>query len=177
VGGALRSDDRGETWDLCAGSNGNPDLEGPPAPLVYPDVHSIEVDPAAPDHVFAPTGGGFYTSRDGGATWTLAYDCYVRAMWLDPQDSNHLLLGPADNVERNGRIEESRDGGQTWELASEGLKVPWARHMVERFQQVDDELFAVLSNGELIVTQLAALEWVSVLKGVGNVNAVTPMVE
>src|SRR5256885_10017228 len=31
-GGALRSDDGGETWSLCAGSNGNPDLEGPPAP-------------------------------------------------------------------------------------------------------------------------------------------------
>ncbi|HEX6035256.1 MAG TPA: hypothetical protein VFY83_12505, partial [Anaerolineales bacterium] len=30
VGGVLVSDDRGETWGLADGSDGNPDLEGPP---------------------------------------------------------------------------------------------------------------------------------------------------
>jgi photosystem II stability/assembly factor-like uncharacterized protein len=171
VGGALRSDDGGATWQLCAGSNGDPDLEGPPAPLIYPDVHSIEVHPSSPDWVYAPTGGGFYRSRDGGATWTLAYECYVRAMWLDPDDTEHMLIGPADNVDRNGRIEESRDGGETWTPASAGLQVPWRNHMVERFTPVDDEVFAVLSNGEILVARVNEWEWTHALSEVTHANA------
>jgi photosystem II stability/assembly factor-like uncharacterized protein len=177
VGGVLRSDDSGETWQLAEGSDGNPDLEGPPAPLIYPDVHSLEVHPSSPDLVYAPTGGGFYRSKDGGRTWELFYDCYCRAVWVDPHDSEHLLLGPADHVDSNGRIEESRDGGNSWSLASEGLSVPWRRGMVERFFQADDELFAVLSNGQLLSTLLNNLEWQYILPGIENVNAITTMVE
>lgn len=171
VGGALRSDDGGETWTLCAGSNGNPDLEGPPAPLIYPDVHSIQVHPSSSELVYAPTGGGFYTSRDGGANWELKYDCYVRAMWLDANDSTHMILGPADNVDRNGRIEESRDGGETWQSASDGLAVPWKNHMVERFQHVDDELFAVLSNGEILLARVNEWKWKRALDEIKDAHA------
>lgn len=175
VGGALRSDDGGETWRLCEGSNGNPDLDGPPEPFIYPDVHSIQVHLSSPDLVFAPTGGGFYTSRDGGVNWTLNYDCYVRAMWLDPNDAAHMILGPADNVDRNGRIEETRDGGESWQPASNGLDVPWSRHMVERFVPVGNELFAVLSNGQVLVAQLDELKWARVFEDVKNVNAMWAM--
>jgi hypothetical protein len=175
VGGALRSDDRGETWQLCAGSTGDPDLQGPPEPFIYPDVHSIEVHPSSPDLVYAPTGGGFYTSLDGGASWGLKYDCYVRAMWLDPDDAAHIVLGPADNVDRNGRIEESRDGGATWQLASKGLKVPWARQMVERFKQVDGELFAILANGEMYVARVNDWNWTRAFDEIKNANAAWEM--
>ena len=34
--------------------------------------------------------------------------------WADPADANHLILGPAENVDRRGRVEESRDGGRTF---------------------------------------------------------------
>lgn len=175
VGGALRSDDFGETWRLCDGSNGDPDLDGPPAPLIYPDVHSIETHSATPDWAFAPTGGGFYISRDAGATWMLAYDCYVRAMWVDPNNADHFLLGPAEHVDSGGRIEESRDGGKTWQLASDGLTVPWAHHMVERFKQVDDEVFAVLSNGEVYVARVEAWQWRRAFASISNVNALWAM--
>jgi photosystem II stability/assembly factor-like uncharacterized protein len=173
VGGVLRSDDAGESWRLAEGSDGRPDLDGPPEPFVYPDVHSIDVHPSSPDRVFAPTGGGLYQSIDGGRTWTLRYDCYCRAVWIDPLDARHMVLGPADGVDRDGRIEESRDGGATWHRASSGLSVPWAQHMVERFAQLHDELWAVLSNGELLVAPLATLQWRQTLSGVKGVNAVT----
>lgn len=172
VGGVLVSNDNGETWKLAEGSDGKPDLEGPPDPFVYPDVHSLEVHPSSLDLVYAPTGGGFYRSNDGGKTWKLCYDCYCRAVWVDSRDSEHLILGPADYVESNGRIEESQDGGQTWSLASNGLKVPWRRGMVERFFQAEDELFAVLSNGQLFTTALSALEWKRVLTNITGVNAI-----
>lgn len=175
VGGALRSDDGGKTWQLCEGSNGNPDLEGPPEPLIYPDVHSIETHPSSPDLVFAPTGGGFYLSRDGGKTWKLVYDCYVRACWIDPRDARHWILAPADHVDANGRIEETRDGGASWHLASDGLTVPWRNHMVERFKQIGDELYGVLSNGELIVAPLDTLQWRRIFEDIKDINAVSGM--
>jgi photosystem II stability/assembly factor-like uncharacterized protein len=177
VGGVLVSNDYGETWELARGSDGNPDLEGPPEPLIYPDVHSIEVHSSSPNLVYAPTGGGFYRSSDGGKTWKLFYDCYCRAVWVDANHSEHLILSPADGVDRNGRIEESRDGGHTWSLASNGLQVPWRRGMVERFFQVDAELFAVLSNGQLLSAPLASLEWKRILPEIKGVNAITTMME
>jgi photosystem II stability/assembly factor-like uncharacterized protein len=172
VGGLLRSDDGGQSWRLAEGSDGNPDLDGPPAPFIYPDVHSVAVHPSSPDLVYAPTGGGFYRSTDGGKTWDCLYDCYCRAVWLDPSDAAHLILGPADGVDTNGRIEESRDGGRTWRTASSGLHVPWRRYMVERFFQFDQELLAVLSNGELLAAPLETLEWIRILPQVKNVAAV-----
>jgi photosystem II stability/assembly factor-like uncharacterized protein len=172
VGGVLISEDNGETWGLAAGSDGKPNLEGPPEPLIYPDVHSLEVHPFSPDLVYAPTGGGFYRSEDGGKTWKLDYDCCCRAVWVDPEDPEHLILGPADYVDSNGRIEESQDSGQTWSPASNGLNVPWRRGMVERFFQVDEELFAMLSNGQLFSTSLPTLAWQRVLPNITGVNAI-----
>jgi photosystem II stability/assembly factor-like uncharacterized protein len=173
VGGVLVSDDKGQTWQLAEGSDGKPDLQGPPEPLVYPDVHSLEVHPSSPDLVYAPTGGGFYRSRDGGKTWTLFYDCYCRAVWVDPQNPEHMILGPADGVDRNGRIEESKDGGETWSMASTGLDVPWRRGMVERFFQAGEELFAVLSTGQVLAASHSTLEWKRILPDIDDVNALT----
>jgi photosystem II stability/assembly factor-like uncharacterized protein len=177
VGGVLRSDDGGETWRLAEGSDGNPDLEGPPEPFIYPDVHSISVHPSSADLVDAPTGGGLYRSRDGGRTWEFLYDCYCRAVWVDPDDSNHLILSPADGVDRNGRIEQSRDGGRTWSPAANGLKVPWRRGMVERFVQAGEELFAVLSSGQLLSASLSSFEWHPVLPELSGLNMIANMVD
>jgi photosystem II stability/assembly factor-like uncharacterized protein len=176
-GCVLVSEDGGKSWQLASGSRGYPDhnpLEG----YIHSDVHSIAVHPSSPDLVFAPTGGGFYRSGDGGKTWQCIYrHTYVRAVWVDPQDPEHMIIGPADSVDRNGRIEASRDGGQTWESASPGLSVPWGRHMVERFAQVGDEIIAVLSNGELISSPRAELEWRRILPGLVDVNGVDGMHE
>jgi photosystem II stability/assembly factor-like uncharacterized protein len=89
-----------------------------------------------------------------------------------PKSPQHLIAGPADGVSRNGRIEESRDGGGNWHAASDGMKTPWPRHMVERFAQVDDELFAVLSNGELWSRKLSGSKWDRILSETGHVKAI-----
>ena len=133
VGGVLRSDDGGESWALAAGSDGNTDLGGPPEPFVSPDVHNIVVHPSDPDLVFAVSFAGLYRSQDGGATWKNLYRCYCRDLWLDPLDPQHIVFGPAKNVEAGGRIEVTRDGGQSWQLASDGLEVPWPNSLPERF--------------------------------------------
>jgi photosystem II stability/assembly factor-like uncharacterized protein len=175
VGGLLISDDAGGRWQLAAGSHGEPDMRARPG-FIHPDVHSVEVHPSSAGLVFAPTGGGFYKSEDGGRSWEHIYpDCYVRAVWLDPADPQHLVLGPADNVDANGRIEESQDGGRTWKPASTGLDLPWRRHMVERFSSEGEQLFAVLSNGEVWAASLASLEWERALPEVSGANALTWM--
>jgi hypothetical protein len=61
-------------------------------------------------------------------------------------------------------------------MASSGLNVPWRRGMVERFFQANDELFAMLSNGQLLSTSLNKLVWKSILQTIKNVNAITTMV-
>jgi len=171
VGGLLRSDDGGQTWGLVEGSTGSP--AAAPAGTIHPDVHSVSVHPSSSDLVFAPTGGGFHRSEDGGKSWSRLYDCYCRAVWSDPARPEHLILGPADSVDRNGRIERTQDGGKTWTTASEGLSVPWSRHMVERLLQVDDDLVAVLSNGKLVTAPLATLAWRTVGDELQGVRAVS----
>jgi photosystem II stability/assembly factor-like uncharacterized protein len=175
VGGVLRSDDGGKSWRLADGSDGNPDLSGPPEPFVYPDIHDVAVHPSNPDRVFAVTGGGFYRSDDGGATWKLLYDCYCRAIWLDPHDPQHIIFGPADHVGAVGRIEESHDGGKSWQPASGSLKVPWPRTMPERIKQIGGDLFTVLDDGRLLAAPLGTLDWKFILEDVTGVNAVAAM--
>ena len=173
VGGVLVSDDNGDTWQLVEGSDGKPDLNREYGTMVHPDVHSIAVHPTSSDIVTAATSGGLYRSIDGGRTWNNLYDCYIRAMWVDPNDAQHIIAGPADGVARDGRIEESFDGGRTWKSASEGMKTPWPRHMVERFVQVDDHLFAILSNGELRLKPLNQSRWQRVLPEITRIKALT----
>ena len=175
VGGVLRSDDSGESWRLAQGSTGIPDMDSVPEPFVYPDVHGIAVHPSSPDHAFAPTGDGFYRSLDGGDRWTRLHASYCRAVWLDPIDVQHMLLGPADDIGRYGRIVESRDGGRSWQPASTGIDTPMPRCMVERLTQIGDELFAVLSDGRLLVARIDTLIWREVLSSIKSINAVTTM--
>ena len=173
-GGLLRSDDGGQSWRLAPGSTGDPH-----APLldshVHSDVHSVGVHPSTADLVFAPTGGGLYASEDGGETWTRLYECYCRAVWVDPDDPDHMVFGPADGVDSNGRIEMTRDGGETWEDGSAGLDTPWAEHMVGRIDQVGDELMAVLSNGEVIAAPVDTLVWRRVFPELTGVAAVASL--
>jgi len=171
-GGVLRSNDEGRTWYLAPGSTGQPVFGAPPAPYVQSDVHSIAVHPSSPDLVFAATGRGLYRSSDGGLVWEHLYECYCRAVWVDPANPAHLVFGPAEGVDKNGRIEETDDGGQTWHPVSQGLDVPWPGHMVERFSQLGQGLIAVLSNGQLIAASLHDLAWHRILPDVKDAEAV-----
>jgi photosystem II stability/assembly factor-like uncharacterized protein len=171
VGGVLRSDNAGASWSLVAGSDGNPDLSGPPEPFVYPDVHDIAVHPSNPDLVFVATGGGLYRSDDGGATWDLLYDCYCRSLWLHPDDPERVIFGPAKYVGAVARIEATYDGGQTWQVASGDLDVPWPHTLPERICQLGDELIIVLDDGRLLSARLATLDWKYILPNVNDVNA------
>ena len=173
VGGVLRSDDWGAQWRLAAGSTGRPVFDLPAAPLIHADVHSVVTHACSPELVFAATAAGLYCSEDGGETWSHPRaGCYTRAVWVDPEDAAHLILGVADSVEdHQGRIEQSRDGGRSWQLCSDGLSVPWPDQMVERFLDVDGELLAIRSDGQVFAARPDILRWQHILAGTEPVNA------
>jgi hypothetical protein len=75
-------------------------------------------------------------------------------------------------VNQGGRIEETRDGGNTWQPAAQGLDVPWADHMVERFAQVEDELVAVLSDGALFSRDFVRTDWRRLLPEITGCNSI-----
>lgn len=172
VGGLLVSEDYGATWRLVGGSTGKPN-KMPEKEQIHPDVHSVEMHPASADLVFAPTGGGFYTSRDGGETWTLKYRCYCRAVWVNPISAMHLVLGPADGVDRGGRIEYSQDGGENWEPLMKNLEEKWTDTMVERFVSDNESIYALLSNGKLLTAKIGDFSWQYFLPGIHNVMMLT----
>jgi photosystem II stability/assembly factor-like uncharacterized protein len=175
VGGVLRSDDAGESWRLAGGSTGEPVFDIPPVPLVHADVHWVASHPSSLDLVYAATAEGLYRSSDGGDTWVVSHlDSYCRAVWVDPNDSDHIILGPADSVaNKQGRIEESFDGGQSWQRACDGLDLPWPDRTVERFIQLGETLFAVSNDGRLYMSGLPELRWQRILTEVEGINAVT----
>lgn len=55
----FRSDDHGATWRQVGA-----------LPRYTGDSQAIVVDPRSPDRVYAANWGGFFTSTDGGATWS-----------------------------------------------------------------------------------------------------------
>jgi photosystem II stability/assembly factor-like uncharacterized protein len=176
VGGLLASDDRGQSWGLVPGSDGVPKFGRPQPDYIHPDVHSVVVHPEATEMVYCPTGGGFYISEDSGRSWEIRYDdCYCRAVWVDPADPEHLVLGPAGSVDRNGRIEESMDGGRTWQPLWSGTDAPWPNNMVERFQQIGNELFAVLSHGQLLTAEIGEWEWRQIFGETADIRDISPI--
>lgn len=172
VGGLLCSDDAGDSWQLADGSDGRPQFGRPADGMIHPDVHSIAVHPSSSKLLFAPTGGGFYASGNGGGSWQPLYgDCYVRAVWLNPENCEEMVLGPAENPSgRNGRIEHTTNGGKTWQP----LTPPQKNNMVERFLQVDDHLFAIMSSGDLWHSPLPRQNWTAILPQSAQINAICP---
>jgi photosystem II stability/assembly factor-like uncharacterized protein len=101
AGGIFRSSDRGATWekrsDYFAG-----------AAMAYA---RIVVDPKNPDRVYS-MDVWIQVSEDGGKSWHKLGETNKHpdnhAMWIDPTETNHLLVGC------DGGVYETVDRGATW---------------------------------------------------------------
>ena len=109
AGGVFRSEDRGKTWKhlntLC------------PRPFYY---GQIRIDPNDDRRIYV-LGVQFYTSKDGGKTFAnmpgVTFGGFVKlgmhvdhhALWINPKDSKHLILG------NDGGLYISKDQTASWE--------------------------------------------------------------
>ncbi len=101
-GGVYRSTDAGETWTRINSVN--------PRPMYYSQVR---VDPMDEQNIYV-LGTSLYKSSDGGVTFTgdgHGGEVHVdhHAMWIDPKDSRHIILG------NDGGIYVTHDRMRTWD--------------------------------------------------------------
>ena len=102
-GGFFRTVNRGASWEKMSDHVS-------PSPQYY---NRIFCDPADVDKVFSVETVTYYTT-DGGKTWT-ALGLNRRhvddhALWIDPRNTRHLLIGG------DGGIYESFDHGEHWDF-------------------------------------------------------------
>lgn len=99
-GGIYRSSDGGDSWDQLNDVN--------PRPMYF---SQIRIDPNDARRVYV-LGGGLLVSDDGGVTFhpTEATGIHpdLHAMWIDPGNSDHVLLG------HDGGVFTSADRAETW---------------------------------------------------------------
>ncbi len=98
--GVYASTDRGDSWQKISATN--------PRPMYF---SQIRVDPNDPQRVYVG-GQNLMRSDDGGRTFTDegAQNVHLdhHALWIDPSDSNHMLLGS------DGGVSVSFDGSESW---------------------------------------------------------------
>lgn len=99
--GVWRSDDKGKTWRVVSNSNDR---------AMY--YSQIRVDPTNSEIVYAG-GAPFFKSTDGGKTFGRVQGIIHtdnHAIWVDPKNGNHLLLG------NDGGLDVTYDQCETWEF-------------------------------------------------------------
>ncbi|PKB78549.1 MAG: hypothetical protein BZY88_17825 [SAR202 cluster bacterium Io17-Chloro-G9] len=109
VGGMVRSDDGGDSWQQLQGTND--------------DVHCIGMSPNLPRTVYVATARAPYRSDDGGETWKLINQGLERTYALHiaaaPGDARVVLLTVSANSRRGEpQLQRSTDGGETWNLVA-----------------------------------------------------------
>lgn len=100
TGGFFKSTNGGESWTKQSNQN--------PRPFYF---SMPRIDPNDENRVYVPAVN-LHVSDDSGKTWrnmpiTIHVDFH--AMWIDPKDSNYLLVG------EDGGVALSRDKGEKWE--------------------------------------------------------------
>ncbi len=108
-GGVFRSNDKGMTWEKTSSLN--------PRPMYY---SKIRIDPNNNQRIWV-LGGSMHVSGDGGKTFDA--DVIVRfprqerrvhsdqhALWINPKNSNHMVLG------NDGGVYISYDRGNSWDF-------------------------------------------------------------
>ena len=101
-GGVYRSEDKGATWTRMSDVN--------PRPSYY---SQIRIDPNNDKKIWV-LGAPLYMSEDGGRTFTQARGTGIHsdhhAMWIDPKNGDHILLG------NDGGVDMTNDSGRTWDF-------------------------------------------------------------
>jgi photosystem II stability/assembly factor-like uncharacterized protein len=100
LGGVYRSEDKGESWTRMGDTN--------PRPSYF---SQLRVDPNNENKLWMG-GVNIYMSEDGGRTFTQSrfsrVHSDVHAIWIDPANSDHLIIG------NDGGVWVTNDSGRAW---------------------------------------------------------------
>lgn len=139
-GGVYKSTDQGGHW-----AQANSGLV--PQELVKTSralsVTSVQVDPFAPETVYAATLAGLFKTTNSAASWVRIGeslpDQMIVAMVLDRAQAGVLYVAARDGIHR------SEDGGQTWIALNEGLASTNIRSLVQ--SRINPKLLYAGTNG------------------------------
>jgi photosystem II stability/assembly factor-like uncharacterized protein len=175
IGEVYRSDDAGATWRLTHDRSIN---VGGKAPYSF---NWLKIDPRDDQRVYVTSVYVAHTS-DGGRTWQDLETARVRfrnmfgdirAMWVDPDDAQRLLVGS------DGGVYETLDGGRTirhypnlplGEVYAVAVDMDDPYHLHAGLQ--DHESWRAPVNG--FAGSVGVEHWVTVGTGDGMYNAVDP---
>ncbi len=173
-GQVYRTDDAGASWRKV-----NPDDVDVSGKAGY-SFNQIVVDPNNAERVWV-TGSDFHHTDDGGKTWGgrggprtfgRAFGDF-RSLWIDPQDSDHMI------ATSDGGVFQSFDGGRTsenfltirgGEVYALGVDMEMPYNIYEGLQ--DHESWKGPSNGWS--GSIGVEDWVTVGTGDGMYNQVDP---
>ncbi|OQB15213.1 MAG: hypothetical protein BWY15_00583 [Firmicutes bacterium ADurb.Bin193] len=107
-GGFFTSNDGGKTWTkVCELSFDT-----------YKDKYDLDQHPTEKDTLYMSTASGVWVTKDGGKTWTQPWkaqiDGGVRALWVDPDDTNHIIVSVESAAAEKQGVWETADGGASW---------------------------------------------------------------
>lgn len=142
-GGAWRTEDGGETWQVAAnGMRANflpPELAGDPDTQ---DPHRIVRCPSSPDHLWTQHHCGIFRSTDDGDSWSEITEAgpstFGFAVAVHPDDPDTAWFVPALSdevripVDGKVVVTRTRDGGETFDVLTDGLPQEHAYDLVYR---------------------------------------------
>jgi photosystem II stability/assembly factor-like uncharacterized protein len=160
VGGVMRTEDGGETWENVRGG-------------IHDDVHALAVSPEQNAVLYAATRTGFGRSEDHGRTWqplTAGLEhLYCRTIALDPANPERLYTagasaGPGAWRRPTGAetaLFRSDDGARSWRRLRGGLPEsfrPYVDALVTDPQTPDAVAFGT-NDGEVYLSRNAGERW------------------
>ena len=139
-GGVYKSVNRAGRWEKANNGLVPPELIKSSRAL---GVTVMQVDPYAPDTVYAATLNGLYKTTDAAASWTRIAqelpDQMISAMVLDRAKAGTLYIASRDGVHK------SEDGGTTWKAINRGFTSLNIRSLAQ--SAIDPRLFYTGTNG------------------------------
>lgn len=172
VGGALRSRDRGKTWQYINTGMKAYFMPNPEDPVTQ-DPHLIEMCPAAPDVLWQQNHCGIFMSENQGEEWKdLSKSKGLKspfgwAVIVDEKDPRIAYTIPALSdetrvpVQKKLVVQKTSNGGKTWKAISTGLPQKYCYDIIYRhaFTKAQKNMVFGSSTGHFYFSKNSGESW------------------